>query len=86
MKVSELIEHLSQLPPDAKVIISKDSEGNEYSPLASLWSGGHAPEEGCPWFSQVGFLELTEELIEDGYTEEDILEDGEPAVILCPTC
>lgn len=84
MKVSELILHLSNLQQDATVIICKDFQGNEYSQLASIWSGCHTPEVGSPWLSQVGFLKLTKELREEGYSEEDVLKDGEPAVILCP--
>jgi len=34
MKVSELIEQLQKLNPDALVVLQKDSEGNGYSPLA----------------------------------------------------
>jgi hypothetical protein len=33
MKVNDLIELLKSFPSDAEVIISKDSEGNEFSPI-----------------------------------------------------
>lgn len=36
MKVCELIDALQALPPDHEVILSKDAEGNRYSPLAHL--------------------------------------------------
>jgi len=49
MKVSELIEKLKCLPPDHIVVMSKDGEGNNFSPLSdyglyqytpdSTWSG-----------------------------------------------
>jgi len=33
MKVKELIEFLKSVPQDAELIVQKDSEGNDYSPL-----------------------------------------------------
>lgn len=49
MKVSELIEALQKLPQDSLVVMSKDAEGNNYSPFSdcderfyiadSTWSG-----------------------------------------------
>lgn len=36
MKVCDLIEALRAMPPDREVILSKDAEGNGYSPLAHL--------------------------------------------------
>lgn len=34
MKVKELLQALTQMDPEAEVILQKDSEGNGYSPLA----------------------------------------------------
>ena len=42
--VGELIQYLQTFPKDAKMIVQKDSEGNGYSPLASVWSGLYVPE------------------------------------------
>jgi len=49
MTVKELIDKLKDLPPDMPVVMSKDAEGNGYSPLStvdrvwyvaeSTWSG-----------------------------------------------
>ena len=50
MTVGELLKALENLPPETQVIVSKDSEGNEFSPLwcvtsnsiyipDTLWSG-----------------------------------------------
>lgn len=36
MKVSELMRRLSAFNPDHVVVMSKDSEGNGYSPLAHV--------------------------------------------------
>ena len=48
MKVHELIQQLSNADPDSEVILSRDSEGNGYSPVGTLemampydsWYGG----------------------------------------------
>ena len=78
--VARLIEQLAALPPDAIVILAKDAEGTNFSPLPdddgvttgwympeSSWSGDFAvPEPG----------ESDEEYIDDGYVE---------AVCLWPT-
>lgn len=37
MTVAELMEALQKMPPDAEVIMQKDSEGNGYSPLSSMY-------------------------------------------------
>ena len=36
MKVSEFIEALNQFPKDAEIIISSDSEGNNFSPISGF--------------------------------------------------
>ena len=82
MKVRELIERLMQVDPEREVIMAEDSEGNGYSPLADMWEGAYMAE--TTWTGGVGLEVLTEELIKQGYTEEDIL-DGTPALILSPT-
>lgn len=84
MKVRELIEQLQQEDPDALVVMSRDSEGNSYSPLSDFWTGVYQAD--TTWSGEVGFGELTQELQEHGYNEEDILSDGVPAVILSPIC
>ncbi len=83
MKVKELKKLLNQFDDEDIVVMAKDSEGNSYSPLADIWDGKYKAE--CIWAGEVGLRELTTELIELGYSEEDILEDGENAIILCPT-
>lgn len=40
MTVSELIELLQTLPQQAQVIVSRDSEGNSFSPISPSWSKG----------------------------------------------
>lgn len=82
MKVRELIEQLQKIDPEREVIMAGDAEGNSYTPLSSLWEGAYRAE--MPWFGQVGLESLTDEDREAGYGEEDVIEDGVPAVILCP--
>ena len=44
MKVKELIEVLSGLNPEHEVILSRDSEGNSFSPASSYDLGRYTPE------------------------------------------
>ena len=82
MTVKELIELLRDQNPDAIVVMSKDSEGNSYSPFSSLWAGSYLAE--TTWGGKVGLSELTPKDKKMGYGEEDVI-DGEAAVILQPT-
>lgn len=41
MKVSELLEQLKEAPQNAEVIISRDPEGNRFSPLDPDYSVGY---------------------------------------------
>ena len=81
MIVKELIELLQKENQDAIVVMSRDAEGNSYGPFGSLWVGNYAAENS--WRGEAGYAELTDELREVGYTEEDIIE-GISAVVLCP--
>jgi len=83
MKVAELIEQLKKEDPASVVVMAKDSEGNSYSPLSDFWNGVYRAE--TTWSGEVGYDKLTPELEKAGYSEEDIIEDGESAIILCPT-
>jgi hypothetical protein len=44
MVVSELIELLQTLPQDSLVIMSKDGEGNSYSPFSGFGEGIYVAE------------------------------------------
>ncbi len=81
MKVSELIELLKEEDQNRIVIMQADGEGNGYSPLADFYTGSYLADS--TWSGEVGLEELTSELEEEGYSEEDVLE-GEKALILCP--
>lgn len=62
--VKDLIEELKQCDPDAVVVQSSDGEGNSYSPFSDFWVGSYLAE--TTWSGEVGFLELTDELREQG--------------------
>jgi len=79
MTVKELKGLLEQYSDDMIVIMSRDSEGNGYSPLSSIEDGAYCADE--TWCGEFGLSELTEELEELGYSEEDIVK-GDKAICL----
>jgi len=83
MTVKELIEELKELDGDRIVIMSKDGEGNGFSPLADVECSAYIAD--TTWSGEVHIEELTPGLIEKGYTEDDVREDGKKAVVLWPT-
>jgi hypothetical protein len=84
MKVAELIAELQQLPPDADVILQKDSEGNGYSPLSVV--DGSAIYVADSTYS--GDVYSTEWTAEDACMSESEWEDfknsNQRCVILAP--
>jgi hypothetical protein len=44
MKVKELIEQLKLMPQDSEVVMSKDGEGNNFSPFAEMTKCLYEPE------------------------------------------
>ena len=82
MNVKELKELLKQFDDNDIVIMSKDSEGNRYSPLSSYEEASYEAES--TWSGIVGIRELTKEYIEAGYGEEDLVENGVNAIVLYP--
>ena len=81
MTVKELIVLLQEEDQDRIVVMSKDAEGNYYSPLDDMHACAYRAE--TTWYGEVGLEELTEEDKENGYTEEDVI-DGEKAIRLWP--
>lgn len=81
MRVKELIELLQNMPQDALVIQSKDSEGNVYKPVDDISLGRYRAE--TYWYGEFGLDCLTEIHREQGYTEEDVIE-GPLAVCIWP--
>jgi len=87
MKVQDLINQLESMDPDSEVVLSRDGEGNSYSPLSSLWNGAYTPE--TTWCGEVHLTCLDDDDRAQGYSEEDVRTPGEhgtvAAVILVPT-
>ena len=83
MKVKELIKLLMDEDQEKEVIMSKDGEGNGFSPFADFGNTNTYLADST-WSGEMGFSELTEELKKDGYSEGDILSDGVPALVLYP--
>jgi hypothetical protein len=83
MVVRELIEQLQKEDPERLVVMSKDSEGNSFSPLYQYTTDAYRAE--TTWRGEIGLEELTEEAKKSGYTEEDVIEDGQKALVLWPT-
>jgi hypothetical protein len=86
MNKKELIDALKDIPDNTIIVLSKDSEGNSYSPLANVESMMYTADS--KWSGEIHLPELTDELIEQGYSEEDIrtVDDGAiPCIVLWPT-
>lgn len=73
--VKELIAALQQCEQNARVVMSKDGEGNSFSPLSEVETGLYVSE--TTWMGE--FISPDD----DGDKEVD-LDAGEPAVALWP--
>jgi len=82
MTVKELIEQLEKEDPTRLVVMSKDSEGNGFSPGYAVEACSYVADS--TWSGEIGLEELTDKLREAGYSEEDVKEDGVPALCLWP--
>jgi hypothetical protein len=79
MIVSDLIEQLQELPPDLEIIMSKDAEGNRFSPLSDIDQQRYRAEstyEGS----------MLHEVDKDYYGEDwdEMVENSIPAVFFWP--
>lgn len=81
MKVKELIKLLNKVDPERIVILSKDGEGNGFSPLLDLEEKSYLADS--TWSGEIGIEKLTPELIAEGYTNEDVGK-GEKALVFWP--
>lgn len=84
MKVQDLIKKLQALDPEREIVMAKDAEGNDYTPLDGYWTGVYVPD--TTWDGAV-YCERKDGKPPEGYGEEDCYDgdDGLPAVILTPT-
>lgn len=80
MTVKELIDILSTADPNAVIVVSSDEEGNSYRYAHNI----DATDLNCEgsWEVEIGLRKLTQEYIDRGYTDEDVLEDGTPCVVI----
>jgi len=69
LTVGELIAVLEKMPADSLVVMSKDSEGNGYSPLRTVDAVRYVPTYTCAG-----------EILDDGYDEPGAV----PAVAFWP--
>lgn len=75
MTVKELIEQLGKLNQNALVVMSKDSEGNSYSPLSDAEPRLYVAE--TTWYGEI----VDPENLED---DEEVPDDAVPCVTLWP--
>lgn len=79
MTVETLREVLDGLPDDMPVILSKDAEGNGFSPLASAGPGRYEPTS--TWSGEC--WPTLQQVLEDGESEWDgIPDDDELTAVL----
>jgi len=84
MKVKDLKELLTNVPDDTLVVLSRDSEGNNYSPLDDFSHQTYVPDS--EWSGEIYLQELTEEFKDIGYTDEDMYHgnNGVKAIVMWP--
>ena len=80
MKLKRLLEIVEGKDPESLVVVSSDPEGNRFRE-----AGGVTTKMVYdPTHEEIGISELTEEAIEAEYTQDDVMPDGKPAVIIWP--
>tara|TARA_S200002703_G_scaffold108388_1_gene94176 strand:+ start:354 stop:617 length:264 start_codon:yes stop_codon:yes gene_type:complete len=86
MKVKELIRLLERCNSEDLVVMSKDGEGNGYSPLYTI-DGESRYRPNSTWSGEIGLRQLDEYYESRGYSEEDVMseEDSQNCVVLWPT-
>ena len=72
MKIKDLIELLQSLDAELPVLKSSDGEGNSFSFVGSCKLSSYE-EQGREL--SVGIPELTDKLISQGYSDEDVREN-----------
>lgn len=85
LTVGELLEALRGIPLDTLVVLQKDAEGNGYSPCAGIQAENAVYEADSTWSGEVKYAQLTDELRQQGYGENDTGGSGAvPCVCLWP--
>lgn len=83
MKVKQLKKLLEKIDDDRIVVLSKDGEGNGFSPLADLDDNSTYAADST-WSGEIGIEKLTPEMRKQGYSSADT-NNGVPALVLWPT-
>jgi len=90
MKIKELLELLKEQDPETEVVMSRDAEGNGYSPLAVLDTCFYQAES--TWHGEIRNIydeEIDEYIEENGVTREEavkiVFKDFVLAIALWPT-
>ena len=79
MTIKELIEQLLTLDQNRIVVMSRDQEGNGFKELCDIETAAYDSKS-----EEIGLESLTDKDRARGYSEEDVMEDGVPAVIFWP--
>ena len=85
MNVGELETLLKTLPDDTEIVMSKDAEGNAYSPLSGHWLGHYLPDttwSGDLW-SEEDERDFDPDIPEDAEVCPPV--DAVKALVLWPT-
>ena len=84
MNVKMLKELLQNFNDNDLIVLSKDEEGNGFSPLADAEEVIYVPNS--TWSGDIYYKKLTPELEKEGYSEEDVYfgDDAIEAVVLYP--
>ncbi len=77
MNVQELINELKKQDPDRKVFVAVDPEESGFWPLDYVVDGAFKDGERL-------LEEMTEELRNEGFTDEEICTDGTKSLFLIP--
>lgn len=82
--VGQMMDELKKCDRDDIIIMSKDEEGNNFSPYCDLSRMRYKPHNG--WSGEVGHRKLTKKMLEHGYDETDIIDEKEGinAIVLYP--
>lgn len=82
LTVEALIDILRNFDPERVVIIAKDTEGNDFSPLSEVTTAAYLPQSSH--WGVAGLEELTGELEDLGFSGHDVAVGGIPCIILDP--
>lgn len=81
MKVKQLIDLLQKEDPESLVVCRRYfKKDDDYSPLSCIFGKSSYDKKT----GKIGLQSLTKDQIRLGYTDKDLVPDGEPAVLLIP--